>query len=148
MKNLLVYSAVLIQWCTFVHSCIRTVPSPDITTISPTLPTEGTTGAEETTESTTAMVTTVKETTEPTTEAPTTTTSTTTTSTTTTSTTTASTTTTSTTLAACGGTCTANQVTIGATDPTTGAHPFDPAAPMPGVDGNGCSTLLYSCREV
>ncbi|PAV62009.1 hypothetical protein WR25_00576 [Diploscapter pachys] len=99
MKNLLVYSIVLIQWCTFVHSCIRTVPSPDVTTILPTLPTEGTTEAEETTEPTTAVVTTVKETTEPTTEAPTTTTSTTTTSTTTTSTTTASTTTTSTTLA-------------------------------------------------
>ena len=34
---------------------------------------------------------------------------------------------------------------IGATDPNTGAQPFNPVAPVAGVDGNGRATLTYTC---
>ena len=46
---------------------------------------------------------------------------------------------------ACGGTCTAGQVTIGPDNANTGAHAFDNGSPAQGVNGDGCSTLTYMC---
>ena len=43
------------------------------------------------------------------------------------------------------GTCPAAGPTIGATDANTGAQPFAPAAPVAGMNGDGCSTLTYTC---